>query len=66
MLKISWLQDQADNLFASLCAKKPNVWYQSSELLHITLHIENFGAVENNIEKRSFFNYISQIVKETQ
>ena len=66
MLKIGWLQDQVDSLIASLCAKKLNVWYQSSELLHKILHIEIFGAVENNIDEWSFFNYFPHILEETQ
>ena len=58
MLKIGWLQDQADKLFASLCAKKLNVWYQSSELLHITLHFKILAAAENNIENDLFSNLL--------
>ena len=54
ILKIGWLQDQAHNLIASFCAKKLNVWYQCSELLHITLQIKTVGAAENNVGKWSF------------
>ena len=51
MLKNERLQDQACNVFASLCVKKLNSWYQCFEMLHITLHIGILVAAENNIEK---------------
>ena len=57
VLEIGWLQDQAHTIFASLCPKKLNNWYQCSELLHLTLHIEIHGEAENNIEKRPSFNF---------